>query len=92
MKNLILLPLLICFSGWLALSAKGSAPLTPVDAFVVSQGYGEYCPLDDRSAPAAWDKNRRVDFKVVKTEDGMTGVKRGCEKARAGGIFPPEVK
>jgi len=59
---------------------------------LVSQGYGEYCPMDDRSQPAAWDKNRRVDFKVVKTEDGMTGVKRGCEKARGMGIFPPEVK
>jgi outer membrane protein OmpA-like peptidoglycan-associated protein len=62
------------------------------DGRLVSQGYGEFCPLDDRSAPAAWDKNRRVDFKVVKTEDGMTGVKRGCEKARAAGLYPPEVK
>jgi OmpA-OmpF porin, OOP family len=58
---------------------------------MVSQGYGEFCPLDDSSSPVAWDKNRRVDFKVVKTEDGPTGVKRGCEAARAGGIYPPPV-
>src|SRR5690606_9248251 len=31
---------------------------------LISQGYGEYCPMDDRSIPAAWDKNRRVEFKV----------------------------
>jgi hypothetical protein len=41
---------------------------------------------------AAWDKNRRVEFKVVKTEDGMTGVKRGCDEARNAGIIPPPVK
>jgi OmpA-OmpF porin, OOP family len=60
-------------------------------ARLVSQGYGEYCPLDDSSNPAAWEKNRRVEFKVVKTEDGMTGVRRGCDRARSKGIFPPPV-
>ncbi len=59
---------------------------------VLSQGYGEYCPLDDRSAPAAWDKNRRVEFKVVRTEEGDTGVKRGCDTARGKGIYPPNPK
>jgi outer membrane protein OmpA-like peptidoglycan-associated protein len=57
---------------------------------LLSQGYGEYCPLDDRSTPVAWDKNRRVEFKVVRTEEGETGVKRGCDAARAKGIFPPK--
>ena len=57
---------------------------------LLSQGYGEYCPLDDHSNPAAWDKNRRVEFKVVKTEEGETGVKRGCETARSKGIYPPK--
>ncbi|MGC4094210.1 MAG: OmpA family protein [Polyangiaceae bacterium] len=56
---------------------------------LLSQGYGEYCPLDDRSQPAAWDKNRRVEFKVVRTEEGDTGVKRGCDTARGKGIYPP---
>ena len=59
---------------------------------IVSQGYGEYCPIDTASSYAAWEKNRRVDFKVVKTKDGTTGVKRGCDAARDAGIFPPTVK
>jgi len=58
---------------------------------LVSQGYGEYCPVDTGSSYAAWEKNRRVDFKVVKTEDSLTGVKRGCTAARDAGIFPPSV-
>lgn len=62
------------------------------DNRIVSQGYGEYCPLDDRSSKAAWDKNRRVDFKVVKTKDGMTRATRGCAAARSAGLFPPTVK
>src|SRR5690606_29579751 len=62
------------------------------DKRIVSQGYGEYCPLDDRSSKAAWDKNRRVDFKVVKTKDGMTRATRGCAAARSAGLFPPTVK
>ncbi len=61
-------------------------------ARLVSQGYGEYCPLDRGSNPAAWEKNRRVEFKVVKTEDGLTGVDRGCTVARDQGVFPPVVK
>jgi outer membrane protein OmpA-like peptidoglycan-associated protein len=59
---------------------------------LVSQGYGEYCPLDPAHKPAAWEKNRRVEFKVVKTDEGSTGVDRGCEEARKKGVFPPEVK
>ena len=59
---------------------------------LVSQGYGEYCPLDAASNPTAWEKNRRVDFKVVKTEDGLTGVERGCETARGKGVIPPAVQ
>jgi OmpA-OmpF porin, OOP family len=70
-----------------ALNAKGIG-----DSRLVSQGYGEYCPLEDASNPAAWEKNRRVEFKVVKTESGPTHVKRGCEAAREGGIFPPVVQ
>jgi len=59
---------------------------------IVSQGYGEYCPIDNQSNPVAWEKNRRVDFKVVKTQDGMTGVKRGCIVAKDYGIDPPTVR
>ncbi len=59
---------------------------------LVSQGYGEYCPLDEAHTPKAWEKNRRVEFKVVKTEDGMTDVERGCAAAKAHGVNPPPVK
>jgi outer membrane protein OmpA-like peptidoglycan-associated protein len=57
---------------------------------MMAQGYGEYCPVDEGHNEAAWDKNRRVEFKVVKTEDGVTGVERGCEKAKAKGVIPKE--
>ncbi len=59
---------------------------------LVSQGYGEYCPLEVGYSPKAWDKNRRVEFKVVKTDDGMTNVARGCEAARNKGVYPPRVE
>jgi outer membrane protein OmpA-like peptidoglycan-associated protein len=58
---------------------------------LISQGYGEYCPLDNASNPAAWEKNRRVEFKVVKTEDGDTGVSRGCPVAADKGVKPPPI-
>ena len=59
---------------------------------LVSQGYGEYCPIDRASNPNAWEKNRRVEFKVVKTDEGMTGVARGCDEARSHGVVPPVVQ
>ena len=59
---------------------------------LVSQGYGEYCPLDEGHNEEAWEQNRRVEFKVVKTEDGLTGVKRGCQRATDRGVSPPLVK
>jgi len=61
-------------------------------ARLVSQGYGEYCPLDEGHTEQAWEQNRRVEFKVVKTEDGLTGVKRGCANAVTKGVNPPPVK
>ncbi|HWP05727.1 MAG TPA: OmpA family protein, partial [Polyangiaceae bacterium] len=59
---------------------------------LISQGYGEYCPLDNATNPVAWEKNRRVEFKVVKTEDGDTGVSRGCPVASDKGVKPPPIK
>ncbi len=59
---------------------------------LVSQGYGEYCPIDKASNPNAWEKNRRVEFKVVKTDEGLTGVARGCDEARAHGVTPPVIR
>ena len=56
-----------------------------------SMGYGEYCPLDPGHNEQAWEKNRRVEFKVVKTADGGTGVELGCAKAREKGVVPAPV-
>lgn len=53
-------------------------------------GYGKFCPIDPAFNPVGWEKNRRVEFKVVRTNEGPTGVELSCPKARAKGIVPPE--
>ena len=53
-----------------------------------SKGYGEYCPEDPGHNETAWEKNRRVEFKIVKTKDGPTGVELGCPTAAAHGVSP----
>ncbi len=52
------------------------------------KGYGEYCPEDPGHGEKAWEKNRRVEFKIVKTKDGPTGVELGCENAAKHGVLP----
>ena len=59
---------------------------------VRSKGYGEYCPEDPGHNEAAWEKNRRVEFKIVKTKDGPTGVELGCANATAHGVPPDVIK
>jgi outer membrane protein OmpA-like peptidoglycan-associated protein len=56
-----------------------------------SKGYGEYCPEDPGHNDAAWEKNRRVEFKIVKTKDGPTGVELGCANASSHGVRPGPV-
>jgi outer membrane protein OmpA-like peptidoglycan-associated protein len=56
-----------------------------------AMGYGEYCPLDQGHTEAAWEKNRRVEFKIVKTKDGPTGVVLGCPYAEQKGVKSPPV-
>jgi OOP family OmpA-OmpF porin len=56
-----------------------------------SKGYGEYCPLDEGHNEAAWEQNRRVEFKIVKTQDGPTGVELGCANAAQHGVSPAPV-
>ena len=56
-----------------------------------SQGYGEYCPLDEGHNEAAWEKNRRVEFKLMRVDGVETGVALGCEDAAAHGIKPTKV-
>jgi OOP family OmpA-OmpF porin len=57
-----------------------------------SKGYGEFCPEDPGHNEKAWEKNRRVEFKIVKTKDGPTGVELGCANATAHGVPPAPVK
>lgn len=47
-----------------------------------SAGYGERCPIDPRHTAEAWDANRRVDFKILRTTDGPTGVEVACPAGR----------
>ena len=58
---------------------------------VRSKGYGEYCPEDPEHNEEAWEKNRRVEFKIVKTTDGPTGVELGCANATAHGVSPDPI-
>jgi OOP family OmpA-OmpF porin len=45
---------------------------------LLATGYGERCPIDPGHTEAAWDKNRRVEFKILWTDAGATGVTRSC--------------
>jgi outer membrane protein OmpA-like peptidoglycan-associated protein len=47
-----------------------------------SGGYGERCPLDPRHTAEAWEQNRRVEFKIIRTADGPTGVEIACPAGR----------
>jgi outer membrane protein OmpA-like peptidoglycan-associated protein len=43
-----------------------------------SAGYGERCPVDPSHNATAWEKNRRVEFKIIRTDAGPTGVEVAC--------------
>lgn len=43
-----------------------------------SAGYGERCPVDPGHNAASWEKNRRVEFKIIRTDAGPTGVEVAC--------------
>jgi outer membrane protein OmpA-like peptidoglycan-associated protein len=49
-------------------------------------GYGQYCPLDAENSKEAREKNRRVDFKIIRVAGKDTGVELGCPAAAARGI------
>ncbi len=57
-----------------------------------SKGYGEYCPIDPAHNEQAWEQNRRVEFKILKTQDGPTGVEVGCSNAEQHGVVSEPVK
>jgi outer membrane protein OmpA-like peptidoglycan-associated protein len=56
-----------------------------------SKGYGAFCPIDPGHNESAWEQNRRVEFKIVKTKDGPTGVELGCDAAKQKGVVPEPV-
>lgn len=54
-----------------------------------SMGFGDYCPVDPAKNEAAYEKNRRVEFKIVRKDGQPTGVTLGCDAATAKGIVSP---
>jgi len=55
-------------------------------------GYGFYCPLDPGDSEAAFEKNRRVEFKILRRAGKDTGVAGGgCEAADAKGLKPAPI-
>ncbi len=60
-----------------ALLERGIAP-----SRVRSAGYGERCPLERGTSDAARAANRRVEIKILRTEDGPTGVEVACPAGR----------
>jgi outer membrane protein OmpA-like peptidoglycan-associated protein len=53
-------------------------------------GYGRYCPLDAGDSAEAREKNRRVEFKIVRSKDSTAEAELGCADAAAHGIKPPK--
>ena len=49
---------------------------------MVSGGYGERCPLDPRHNATAWERNRRVEIRILRTTEGPTGAERICPAGR----------
>lgn len=47
-----------------------------------SAGYGERCPVDMGHNRAAWDRNRRVEVKILRTDNGPTNVEVACPAGR----------
>lgn len=54
-------------------------------------GYGRYCPVDPGDTDEAKEKNRRVEFKIMRMNGKDTGVELGCAEAAAKGIKPAGV-
>ena len=48
-----------------------------------SGGYGERCPVDPKHNSTAWERNRRVEFKIIETDAGPTGVEVTCPRGRS---------
>jgi OmpA-OmpF porin, OOP family len=49
-------------------------------------GYGSYCPLVEGDTPDARERNRRVEFKIIRRDGTDTGVELGCAASKAKGV------
>ena len=56
-----------------------------------AKGYGEFCPEDEEHNETAWEKNRRVEFKIVKNTNGGPAPDLGCENATKHGVKPDPI-
>lgn len=56
-----------------------------------AKGYGEYCPEDPGDSPEAHEKNRRVQFAILKIKGKKTDLKLGCDAAAKAGIKPDPI-
>lgn len=57
------------------------------------KGYGEYCPEDAGDSPEALEKNRRVQFAILKVKGKKTEAikKLGCDAAKKNKVIPDPV-
>jgi OOP family OmpA-OmpF porin len=56
-----------------------------------AKGYGEYCPEDPGDSPEAHEKNRRVQFAILKIKGKKTDMKLGCDAAAKAGVKPDPI-
>lgn len=55
------------------------------------KGYGEFCPEDTGDTPDAHEKNRRVQFAILKVKGKKTDMKLGCDAAVKAGVKPDPI-
>lgn len=56
-----------------------------------AKGYGEFCPEDEGHTEEAWEKNRRVEFKIVKNTNGGPPPELGCPNALKHNVKPDPI-
>ena len=56
-----------------------------------AQGYGDHCPVEKGESEAAREKNRRVEFKIMRIDGVDTSVALGCADAASHGFKPRTV-
>jgi OOP family OmpA-OmpF porin len=57
-----------------------------------AMGYGSFCPVDGGATEEAFERNRRVEFKIVINGGKTTDVALVCEEARRNGITSPPIE